>query len=652
MKKLAILFLLAAPLWAQTHTFPALDTDNTFTGKQTVKSVNNIQFADQFSGADAWAKIAGCMAAISPEGTCDARGILGSQSVTSSETIAVSNVKLLLSSNVTFTFGASAVISFTGADVEIAGGGSSTVLDFSAGTSSNPALLFQGNRPYIHDLKLIGNPADTTTSALLQVSSTGVGVSLDSPKIERVVSVNSGANGIYLARTIHARVINNTVQTPLTAGIAIDGVTTDAKILNNTVIDPNTSNTAGSSGIFVVNQNNLTDITLVLVQGNTVQFTGTGRGRGMELDSVDNLKILDNFVFGTGATGEGISFTSHNVLVAGNHVSAAANASAQILFFPTALTHDDVTIANNFAFGNINSPGFAIIFGASSITASNINVIGNRFTGNNVGIQIVANGKTSIAISHLSIVGNTLAGNTQPISLDAGVTGFPTIVDDFSVSQLQNGLYFREGTAPTAASGLDACYGDSTAHALECSYNNDSFALIPRISGSVTANHIATFADATHIQDAATTGLQVAFTSKNLAANGAISATTVTVLDSITMSAFPASCGTSGCRIRVSYAYYIEGGVDGVAWVDDGTNNYGQSMCGTLSNNWSICNASYLSPTTFSSGATPTVSIKFNDSGTSEVCTSTSGAGAPCTTAPTNTPSILSRMEIETITSN
>lgn len=47
---------------------------------------------------------------------------------------------------------------------------------------------------------------------------------------------------------------------------------------------------------------------------------------------------------------------------------------------------------------------------------------------------------------------------------------------------------FPETTAPSAGAGFDQCYGDSTAHALECSYNNGSFfPMVQRIgSGTVT----------------------------------------------------------------------------------------------------------------------------------------------------------------------
>lgn len=63
------------------------------------------------------------------------------------------------------------------------------------------------------------------------------------------------------------------------------------------------------------------------------------------------------------------------------------------------------------------------------------------------------------------------------------------------------GFGFIEQTAPAAVAGSDVLTGDSVSHALKASYNGDSFAIIPRISGSVTAGHSATWLDATHIQD-------------------------------------------------------------------------------------------------------------------------------------------------------
>ena len=45
-----------------------------------------------------------------------------------------------------------------------------------------------------------------------------------------------------------------------------------------------------------------------------------------------------------------------------------------------------------------------------------------------------------------------------------------------SVNNFFAALALSENTAPfTAGTGLDSCYGDSTEHALKCSYNNGPF---------------------------------------------------------------------------------------------------------------------------------------------------------------------------------
>lgn len=47
----------------------------------------------------------------------------------------------------------------------------------------------------------------------------------------------------------------------------------------------------------------------------------------------------------------------------------------------------------------------------------------------------------------------------------------------------KNGNFFtKEGTAPAGLTGLDICYGDSTAHAIECSYNNGTFGVVPMLN--------------------------------------------------------------------------------------------------------------------------------------------------------------------------
>jgi hypothetical protein len=55
----------------------------------------------------------------------------------------------------------------------------------------------------------------------------------------------------------------------------------------------------------------------------------------------------------------------------------------------------------------------------------------------------------------------------------------------------------KEIAAPLAAAGYDICYGDSSAHALECSYNNGAFGLVPLTNAinSFSGNTVALTAD-------------------------------------------------------------------------------------------------------------------------------------------------------------
>lgn len=66
------------------------------------------------------------------------------------------------------------------------------------------------------------------------------------------------------------------------------------------------------------------------------------------------------------------------------------------------------------------------------------------------------------------------AGAVSPTVGLAGQAGFsPTIA--WNPEVISNQAVAMETTAPSAAAGQDVCYGDSTAHAVKCSFNNGSF---------------------------------------------------------------------------------------------------------------------------------------------------------------------------------
>ncbi|HKW76181.1 MAG TPA: hypothetical protein VJN64_11705 [Terriglobales bacterium] len=75
------------------------------------------------------------------------------------------------------------------------------------------------------------------------------------------------------------------------------------------------------------------------------------------------------------------------------------------------------------------------------------------------------------------------AGTNQSISISPSGTG--TIIGNSPID-------YKEIAAPAGIAAFDRCYGDSTAHALKCSYNNGSFLNIPQVIASGTATFTTT----------------------------------------------------------------------------------------------------------------------------------------------------------------
>jgi hypothetical protein len=78
---------------------------------------------------------------------------------------------------------------------------------------------------------------------------------------------------------------------------------------------------------------------------------------------------------------------------------------------------------------------------------------------------------------------------SQGLAVSNVPSAAPTAGSFVSVAQLAA----TEKAAPSATSAFDVCYGDSTLHALKCSYNNGSFFQVPQV---ITATSAA-FATAT-----------------------------------------------------------------------------------------------------------------------------------------------------------
>lgn len=107
-------FVLKTPTTAQSITggFDLTLAGSFLPSSLFTKNANNTRFADQFAGADAGAKITACIAALpSTGGTCDARGLEGAQTISS--TITVNKPVQILLGYATYTTSASPAFDFT-----------------------------------------------------------------------------------------------------------------------------------------------------------------------------------------------------------------------------------------------------------------------------------------------------------------------------------------------------------------------------------------------------------------------------------------------------------------------------------------------------------------------------------------------------------
>jgi hypothetical protein len=278
---------------------------------------------------------------------------------------------------------------------------------------------------------------------------------------------------------------------------------------------------------------------------------------------------------------------------------------------------------------------------------------------NNPGGSVTGNeGQTC----NVSFTGGTGSGGTGVLYLTSPNTaagGFMGITTGGSYTLAPTGGTLSNGTA-TCSGSLHAFTSATLGISPACSASTEgSFSAFVdstvSTGGAVISgggsNHVLGYCNGTNWIVAAGSGSNnLQFVNQNLASNKAISANVTLSIDSVTVSALPAACSTNGCRMRVSYSYFIDGGVNGLCWVTDGTTNSRGAQGSVTSNNSAYCTDNLIFPAQYSAGATPTITIQTNNTGNATACAA-SATAAPCNNGNTNV-SRVSNMQVEVILSN
>lgn len=96
---------------------------------------------------------------------------------------------------------------------------------------------------------------------------------------------------------------------------------------------------------------------------------------------------------------------------------------------------------------------------------------------------------------HLNVVHPCLTADGSDNLILSAISANGILLQDTAANELKidgNGVRtfknfkYTETTAPAASAGIDTCYGDSTAHAILCSYNNGSYFTVPQTIASGT----------------------------------------------------------------------------------------------------------------------------------------------------------------------
>lgn len=406
----------------------------------------------RFPGADAGAKIAACLAALPPGGTCDARALVGRQAAAA--TLSIDKPMTLLFGKTNLTLFGNPGIAIASRDVHIQGGG--------PGVSQ----LSQGSLDTDIISNIIGGYCPSGTTAAERVSNLEVD-HLSFHGIAGTVSAcpNNGVDildgsGIFVhdnqftgLREEAARASNSTNVvfqrnqayrisdgfrfTGVANGQMVDNLLMDSQLPNSTfqgcfAVD-SVSGTGFQNSSSLVLANNITkdmvncqsfmlhDGQNVLISGNLMQDSGMGISLGTYAapDTISNIVVRGNVFEGTCLNvaqpeNTGININNNPAPLLGTHITVIANQvrtancglRADNMAGVVVNYADDVTITQNTI---VNAYGNGILL-AVDVTALNLhdNNIVNPFpssTGLEAGVRELAGGFANGTLANNTIQG-------------------------------------------------------------------------------------------------------------------------------------------------------------------------------------------------------------------------------------------------------
>lgn len=204
--------------------------------------------------------------------------------------------------------------------------------------------------------------------------------------------------------------------------------------------------------------------------------------------------------------------------------------------------------------GSVNTYGVSIVageFDTTGVNSGNGYLVKTTAGATNSNLNFIANRIGTVPDSYLSGFTNNVteegtvnpSGVVRPNAINAGTT----LLESGSISGL-------------AGSGIDACYADSTAHALKCAYNNGTFFQIPQVIPATsaafsTATTAGTCVQSTTAVTGATTAMAVSVSPVSTPGVGAVWSAFVSSAGNVTINECAVATSAGGSiafNIRVT----------------------------------------------------------------------------------------------------